>query len=181
MRIMAAVVLCATFLFAGMEGHSQDPCTTEYRSKPSEKPLTGTELVHRNMLLIPFEKWRRFGFGDVEVFLRCGTQQDADEFFTALHNTSTEMPGATVLEADRDVVLVAWEGDGDNGHLGTFAFRFSSPLTMLPHPGDKIDIRGTYSSYSRMPLQINMTNSSFIFIHPAIREPIKPRQDQASN
>ena len=170
MRIAAAILLSATCFFLATECYSQDPCSTRYSPKPNEKPLTGVELAHRVLLLSPPAKWNLLTIGDVEFVLGCGTQHDADEFFAALHDKSTQVPDAIVLEVHEDVLRVAWD-DGSYPNLGELWFRFDKPLAVMPHPGDKIVISGMYSSYSRVPLQINMTNASFVFSHPPTMEP----------
>lgn len=161
MRVRAAILLSATCLFVGIGCYAQNPCSARYNTNPNEKPLTSAELAHRALLLTPPEEWRDFTLGDVEFILRCGTQQDADKLSAALHNTSTQMPGATVLEANQNLIGVA-SNDGFHPHLGAFWFAFDKPLAVTPHPGERVLISGTYSSYNRTPFQINMTNSSYI-------------------
>jgi hypothetical protein len=80
--------------------------------------------------------------------------------FAAVRNTSIQMVGATVAEADHDAIRVSWD-DGFHPNLAAFRFNFDKPIDTIPHPGDKIQISGTYSSYSYEPFRINMTNPSF--------------------
>lgn len=165
MRFAAAILLSATCFFAGINCYCEDPCSGTVRPKPEEKPLTKAEVAHRALLKTPPEKQRDLYFGDVEFILRCGTQQDAAELFAAVRNTSVRMVGATVVEADQDAIRVSWD-DGFKPNLAAFRFNFDRPLKAIPHPGDKILISGTYSSYSRDPFQINMTNPSFALLPP---------------
>ncbi len=166
MRFAAAILLSATCFLVGVECYSQDPCSARFVSpKPGERPLTPSELAHRVLLQTPPEERRHLAFGDVEFILRCGTQQDAAEFFASLRNTSVQMVGAAVVEADQNVVRVSWD-DGFKPNLVAFRFNFDRPINAIPHPGDKIIINGTYSSYSQEPFQINMTNPSFVLLHP---------------
>jgi hypothetical protein len=167
MRFAAAILLSATCFFVCSNCYPQDPCSQTVRLKSEEKPLTKAELVHRVLLQIPPEKRRDLVFGDVELILRCGRQQDAAELFAAIRDTSIQMVGATVVEADQDAIRVSWD-DGFKPHLVAWRFNFDRPLTAIPHPGDKVQISGTYSSYSQDPFQINMTNASFA--------PLPPRQ-----
>jgi hypothetical protein len=161
MRFAAAILLSTTCFFAGIDCYAQDPCSTHFAQKPGERPLTSSELVHRVLLLTPPEDRPHLALADVEFILRCGTQQDAAEFFVAIRNTSVQIANATVVEADQDVVRASCD-DGFKFNLEAFSFKFDSPLNAIPHSGDKILIGGTYSSYSREPFQINMTNSSFV-------------------
>jgi hypothetical protein len=169
MRIPAAILLSATCFFVGIRCYSQDPCAARYHPRPTEESLTATALAHRALLQTPPDKWREFTFGDVEFILRCGTQEDADRLFAVLHNTSTQMPDATVLEVSQDLIRVATFNDGFQPNLGAFWFAFKKPLTLVPNPGAKVIISGTYSSYSRAPFQINLTSSSLDRPRPQTR------------
>jgi hypothetical protein len=167
MRIAAAVLFSVTCFFAGIECHAQDSCPLLLPPpKPGDKPLTAPELVHRTLITTLPENRLRFAFGDVELILKCGTKEDAAMFFGWVRDTSTQMIGATVVEADRDVVRVSWD-NGFKPNLAAFRFTFDKPLDAIPHPGDKIIITGTYSSYSREPFQINLTNPSFVRLPPS--------------
>ena len=165
MRFAAAILLFATCFFVGTDCYSQDPCSRTVRPKPDEKPLTSAEIVHHVLLNNSLEQRRHLTLSDVVFMLRCGTQQDAAEFFVAIRDTSVQVPDATVVEANQDFVRVSWD-DGFKPNLVAFTFKFDKPLNAIPQPGDKIQIRGTYSSYSREPFQINMTNSSFVLLPP---------------
>jgi len=165
MRIPVMLLLAVSF-FVGIDCYSQDPCSARYRLKSDEKPLTAAEVAHRALLATPPEERRHLVFGDVEFMLKCGTQQDAAMLFEAIRNTSTQMGGATVATADQHAISVSWD-DGFKPNLAAFWFNFDSPLTAIPHPGDKVFISGTYFSYSREPFQINMMNPSFRLLPPS--------------
>jgi hypothetical protein len=161
-RFAAAIFLSATCFFAGIDCYCQDPCSARFvNPKSGETPLTSSELAHRVLRQTPPEERRRLAFCDVEFILRCGTQQDAAEFFAAVRNTSVQLAGATVVEADQDVVRVSWDDDF-KPDLVAFGFNFDRQLNAIPHPSDRIGISGTYSSYSQQPFQINLTNPWFI-------------------
>ncbi len=166
MRITVAILLFSTWFFVGIDCYAQDPCSVRFvTTKPSEKSYTAPELVHRNMLQTPPRDLTRLAFGDVEFILKCGSSEDAAEFFAAIRDTSIQMDGATVVEAGRDFVRVSWD-DGFEPNLTAFRFNFDKPLNTIPHPSEKVLISGTYSSYSREPFQINLTNSTFILAQP---------------
>jgi hypothetical protein len=155
MRATSAVLLLATCFLVGIDCYSQNLCSARLSLRSDPKPLTAAELAHRVLLDTSPAERRHLYFGDVELILRCGTQQDAAELFAAVRNTSIQMVGATVVEADHDAIRVSWD-DGFKPNLGAFRFNFDRPLTAIPHPGG-----GTYSSYNQEPFQINMTNPSF--------------------
>lgn len=161
MRIVATFLLSGMCFFVGIHCYAQDPCAIRHASKPGEEPLAASELVHRLLLQTPPEKRRQIAFGDVEAILKCGTQEDAAEFFAAVRNRSARMYNVAVAEAGQDFVRVSWD-DGFNPNLRAFRFNFDQPVDVIPHPGDRVTISGTYSSYSRDPFQINLTNASFV-------------------
>jgi hypothetical protein len=160
MRTAAAMLLLTTCFFVGSDCYAQDPCSGTVRVKSEQKPLTKAEIAHRALLKTPLEERRHLAFTDVEFILRCGTQQDAAELFAAVRNTSVQMGGATVVEADQNAIHVSCD-DGFKPHLVAFRFNFDRPVIAIPLPGEKVVISGTYSSYSQDPFQINMTNPSF--------------------
>jgi hypothetical protein len=163
MRFAAGILLMATCFFVGTDCYSQDPCSVRVSPKAGERPLTSAEIVHRMLLQTPPQGRRYFALSDVEFILKCGTQQDAEALFAAIRNTSVKMDGGTVVDAGPSVVRVSWD-DGFKPNLAAFRFNFDSPMNAIPHPGDKILISGMYSSYSRQPFQINVTNSSFVVL-----------------
>jgi hypothetical protein len=166
MRIAAAILLSATCFPVGMGCYAQDSCSVRQApTKPGDKPLTASEKVHHILLTTPPWNQLHFAFGDVEAILKCGTQEDAAKFFAWVRNTSVQMVGATVVESDQDVFLVSWD-EGFKPNLAAFRFNLDKPLDAIPHPGDKVIIRGTYSSYSREPFQINLSNASFVLVPP---------------
>lgn len=159
MRIAGAILLSAVCSFVGIQCYAQNhPCPAHDSSKAGKKTLTAAEQVHRLLLQTPRDDWSRLWVGDVLAILRCGSRQDADEFFAALDNALARMDG-TVLEADQNSIRVVVH-DG-LPPLGVFWFTFDAPLAVIPHPGEEVVISGTYSSYNREPLQIKMTKSAF--------------------
>jgi hypothetical protein len=94
--------------------------------------------------------------------LKCGTQEDAAKFFAWIRNTSLQMVGGTVVEADQDVVRVSWD-DGSMPNLAAFRFNFDKPPDAIPHPGDKIIISGTFAN--QKVLVFGLQNLQAINLH----------------
>jgi len=172
MRV-ALVIVSAFCIIFGVRSYAQGgPCPAHLsNANPSEKLLTPTEVAHQIVVNSTPEEMRQLYWGDVEFVLRCGSEQDAAELFAAIRGQTVRMNGAAVFESGRDFISVSWD-DGFN--LGGFRFSFDTLLRVLPIPGQRVLISGTYSSYSREPFQINFANSSFI---PMLAKPelIKPR------
>lgn len=172
MRTATVILLLGTCFFAGVDCYPQDPCSAHFASVKAEvTPLkSAAELANRVLLVTPPENWRHLGAGDVEQVLWCGSPQDAADLFAALRNTQIHLVDATIAEADQHVIRVRWDGTSRfDMPLTAYRFNFDPPLTAIPHPGEKVIVDGTYSSYSQEPFQINMTNAS---IHPVPPKPI---------
>ena len=163
MRAVTGLVLSATCLLLAASSYPHDEhCSARIVSKnPAERALTFAEAAHHAMMETPPTERRKLYWGDVELILRCGTQQDATQLFAAVRKETVRMNRATVFAADQNDVRVS----GDDGFdSGAFRFNFDRPLPVVPKPGQKVTISGAYSSYSRDPFQINLTNSSLVFM-----------------
>ena len=179
MRATTAILLLGTCFFVGIDCYPQESCSAYFASVKMEevvKPFkSAAELAHHVLLITPSENWRHLVSGDVEFVLKCGSQQDAADLFAALRNTPIHLVDVTIAEADQHFIRVRWdEAFRFDMPLTAYRFNFDIPLTAVPHPGEKVIIDGTYSSYSQEPFQINMTNAS---IHPVPPKPIiHPKQ-----
>jgi hypothetical protein len=163
MRHAAATLLLTICSLVNINAYSEARCPAHVTSgKPGEKSLTSSELVHHVLLTTPSEVRPHLIFGDVEFILKCGTQEDAEEFFRDIRNKSITMGPVSVIEAGQNFVRVAGD-DGFKPNLAAFQFNFQTPVIAIPQPGSIVRVYGTYSSYSREPFRINMTNSSFVF------------------
>jgi len=121
-------------------------------------------LVHRDLQQTPANEFNHLVLGDVEFFLRCGTLEDTERLFAALQDRSILVEGI-VLDASHSLVQVELP-DELKPNIGAFWFTFDMPLTQIPHVGEKVLIGGKYSSYSRSPFRINLTNAKLIFPPP---------------
>ena len=164
MRFVSAFLLSGTCFFIGVHCYAQDPCVDNPAPRPGQ-PRAAWAFIHYLLLQTPPEKLHQFAFGDIETILKCATPDEAAYFFAALRNKQIQMFNVVVAESGQDFVRVSWN-DGYNPHLNAFRFTFDRPLDAIPHPGTTVYISGTYSSYSREPFQINMTNASFFTPHP---------------
>lgn len=162
MRFAVAIVLSLAFYFGEIACYCQEACPT--RLRPPHIKATSSELAHAALLSTPPEKRTHLIFDDVELILKCGSEQDAEELFAALRNTRVQINGATVVDTGQSVIRVSRDDDGFKPNFEVFRFIFDTPLNAVPHSGDKILISGTYSSYTRDPFQINITHSSFALL-----------------
>jgi hypothetical protein len=119
---------------------------------------SNAEMVHNLMQKVRPEDRYRMAFGDVEFVLKYGSPEQSETFFASIVNKPIEMRGATVVDAGKDWIRIAWD-DGFTPSLQAFRFEFPEPLASLPISGQKVNLRGTYRSYSKDPLLITVTNS----------------------
>jgi hypothetical protein len=174
MRTATAALLLGTCFLASVDCYPQETCSAYFDSVKMEgavKAFKSTaELAHHVLLITPKQNWHHLVSSDVEFILKCGSPQDAADLFTALRNTPLHLVDATIAEADQHFIRVHWDQDfGFYKNVTAFKFNFDTPLTVIPHPGDKVIIDGTYSSYSQEPFEINMANAS---VRPVPPKPI---------
>ncbi len=86
---------------------------------------------------------------DKEYILEYGKPTDADKVFDTIKGKSVQIPGATVLAATPDQLQVAVSDDAVQSKEADFTFNMKSPLKTVPTVGSKIDLTGTYTSYTR--------------------------------
>lgn len=120
---------------------------------------TFAELTHRLMQITPSKDRPFLGCGDVESVLKYGSPEDAQALFKSIVDKPTQIRGAVVVAADKNWIQVACD-DGFNPSLQDFRFEFDRPLAIPPVPGQKINLNGTYASFTRDPFLIRMTGAS---------------------
>ncbi|MEO6922764.1 MAG: hypothetical protein ABI064_01800 [Acidobacteriaceae bacterium] len=142
------------------------PATFAASVTPAPKP---EDLVKQTIASTP--DLATLAISDKEFIIHYGQQADADKVFDTIKGKSVEIPGAIVVSATPDAVMVAVSDDSQeaNPPVADFTFKMKDPLTTLPAVGDKIVLDGTYDSYTQKPLMINMINS--VIVPP---KPVKP-------
>jgi hypothetical protein len=96
---------------------------------------------------------------DKEFILQNGTPEDAEKVFTAVKGKSVQIPGALIVDGSTASSLkVAVSDDAVQGKVADFTITMKEPLKEVPAAGTKLDISGTYDSYTQTPLMITMTD-----------------------
>ncbi len=110
---------------------------------------------------------------DKEFIIQNGTSDDADKVFNAIKGKSVQIPGAVVTAATADQLQVAVSDDAvqANPKVADFTFNMKTPLKTVPAVGDKVDLTGTYASYTQKPLMITMSDGDIIPAKKAV--PVK--------
>jgi len=113
---------------------------------------------------------------DKEFILQYGKPEDADKVFATVKGKSTQFPQVTVLDGSTaDTLLVAVTDDAAASKTADFTFKLKEPLKEVPASGTKIDISGTYDSYTQKPLMINMTDGEIVLPKKAAPKPAPRR------
>ncbi len=95
---------------------------------------------------------------DKEFILQNGKPEDAEKVFDTIKGKTTEIPGATVLMATADQLQVAVSDDAVQSKKADFTYNMKTPLKTIPVVGSKINLTGTYTSYTQTPLMIIMSD-----------------------
>ena len=94
--------------------------------------------------------------------------------FATVKGKSTQFPQVTVMDGSTaDTLLVAATDDAEASKTADFTFKMKAPLAAVPATGTKIDISGTYDSYTQKPLMITMTDGEVVAKKPAPKPPVR--------
>ena len=111
---------------------------------------------------------------DKEFVLQYGKPEDADKVFATVKGKSTQFPQVTVMDGSTaDTLLLAVTDDAAASKTADFTFKMKEPLKEVPATGTKIDVEGTYDSYTQKPLMITMTDGAVVVKKPAPKPPVR--------
>ena len=99
---------------------------------------------------------------DKEFVLQYGKKEDADKVFDTVKGKQVEIPGALVTAATADQLQVAVSDDAVQSKTADFTFNMKTPLTKVPTVGEKVNLTGTYTSYTQQPLMITMSDGEVV-------------------
>ena len=125
--------------------------------KPAPKP---EDMVHA--LVASTTDLATLALGDKETALQFGSKDDADKVFDSVKGKSVEFPGATVVSATADSVVLMVSDDAKASKTPDFTVAMKEPLKTIPAVGDTITVDGTYASYTSTPLMITMSDGAVI-------------------
>ncbi len=98
---------------------------------------------------------------DKEFVLQYGQPADADKVFDTIKGKAVTIPG-TVIAATADQLQMAVSTDSIQAKTADFTFAMKTPLTTVPAVGAKINVQGTYASYTQSPLMITMSDGAVV-------------------
>jgi hypothetical protein len=153
------------------------PATLATTVTPAPKP---EDIVAKTVASTP--DLATLAISDKEFMLQYGAATDpktqtsyADEVFNTVKGKSTQFPGVTVMDGSTAAALkVAVTDDANATKTADFTFQMKEPLKEVPATGTKVDIEGTYASYTPSPLMITMSDGALTVkkapaAHPAHR------------
>ncbi len=110
----------------------------------------------------------KLALSDKEFVLQYGQPADADKVFDTIKGKAVTIPGV-VVAATADQLQMSVSADAIQGKTADFTFAMKTPLTNMPAVGAKINVEGTYASYTQSPLMITMSDGAVI--EPKREEP----------
>ncbi len=121
--------------------------------KPAPKPA---DIVANLVATTP--DLATLALGDKETALQYGKKEDADKVFDSVKGKSVEFPDVTVVSATTDQLVLIVSDDAVQSKTPDFTFNMKEPLKVIPAPGAKVTVDGTYASYTASPLMITMSD-----------------------
>jgi hypothetical protein len=104
---------------------------------------------------------------DKEFILANGTPEDAAKVWDTIKGKSVAFPDATVVSVSDTALQVAVSDDAVQSKTADFTFNLTAPLKTPPAVGAKVNVSGTYDSFTPQPVMITMKDG-------AVVEPKKP-------
>jgi hypothetical protein len=99
---------------------------------------------------------------DKEFILANGKPEDAAKVWDTIKGKSVQFPGVTVISVSDTELRVAVSDDAVQSKTADFVFQLKEPLKTPPAVGDKVDVTGTYASFTPSPLLITMSDGAII-------------------
>ena len=103
----------------------------------------------------------KLALSDKEFVLQYGQPADADKVFDTIKGKAVTIPGVVVV-ATADQLQLSVSADAIQGKTADFTFAMKTPLTTMPVVGVKINVEGTYASYTQSPLMITMSDGGVV-------------------
>ncbi len=110
----------------------------------------------------------KLALSDKEFVLQYGQPADADKVFDTIKGKAVTIPGV-VEAATADQLQMSVSADAIQSKTADFTFAMKTPLATMPAVGAKINVEGTYASYTQSPLMITMSDGAVV--EPKREEP----------
>ena len=101
----------------------------------------------------------KLAVSDKEFVLQNGKPEDAEKVFATVKGKAEKISGGTVISSTADTVTVAVSDDAVQGKVADFSFTMKTPFKTPPAVGTKVNLIGTWTSYTQSPFLITMTDA----------------------
>jgi len=142
--------------------------STQFTQYIAPKP---SDIAHQAVVSTP--DLSTLAVGDKEFILSNGIQEDQDKVWAVMKDVTAEIPG-TVISATADQVLLAVSDDAIQGKTADFTINMKTPLSDVPAVGASIKVIGTFSSYTKSPTMIILSDGEIPVVKkaPAAKHPV---------
>ena len=134
----------------------------DFTVKPAPKP---SDIVAQVIASTP--DLATLAVSDKEFILANGTPEDAAKVWDTIKGKTVQFPGVTVVSVSDTELKVAVSDDAVQSKTADFVFQLKEPLKTPPAVGDKVDVTGTYASFTPSPLLITMSDGAIVPKAPA--------------
>ncbi len=108
--------------------------------------------------------------GDKEFILANGKPEDAEKVWATVKGKDVEVPQVTIVSVADSVITGSVSDDAVQAKTADFTFNLKEPLKTPPAVGDKVNMTGTYASYTPNPIMITMSDAALVV---AKKAPVK--------
>jgi hypothetical protein len=131
---------------------------------------------------------------DKEFILQNGKPEDAAKVWDTVKGKSVQIPGALVIASSPTEIQVAVSDDAVQSKTADFTFTMKVPeegktlrekeeakkraadIAAATAVGSKVDLTGTYDSYTAKPIMIHMTDGDVVLPKPAAKAPVRRKR-----
>jgi hypothetical protein len=135
---------------------SLDP-PADFKIKPAPSPA---DIVANVIATTP--DLATLAVSDREFILANGKPEDAAKVWDTMKGKSVQFPDATVISVSDTALLVAISDDAVQSKTADFTLQLAAPLKTPPVAGAKVNVSGTYASYTPSPIMITMTDGAIV-------------------
>lgn len=135
---------------------SLDP-PADFKIKPAPSPA---DIVAQVISSTP--DLATLAISDKEFILTNGKPEDAAKVWDTVKGKSVDFPAATVVSVTDTALSVAVSDDAVQSKTADFTFQLKAPLKTPPAAGDKVNVSGTYASFTPSPIMITMSDGVIV-------------------
>ena len=117
---------------------------SDFTITPAPSPK---DIAHQTVTSTP--DLATLALSDKEFILQYGTPEDAEKVWDTVKGKTVQIPAATVVTATDSVITASVSDDAVQSKTADFTFNMKEPLKTPPAVGSKIDVTGTYASYTQ--------------------------------